>query len=359
MKKFLVFLICGIVSSALFAQETSSKDKWYFGAQIGVNHTGTETMGFGNFDGNIGFSGDLELGYKINPFIGVGLRLGYDRVHSIFGSTGEKAQGFNALEPSLNVEWNLINTILGYKEGRKNALSIYAGIVPAFTSDLPDGYRPADGTQNNYALGFRAGVNYEYLFSNNTGFIVDAGINSFNDKYDARGKNNGGNGKLDSHINLMVGIRKYFGGLNRKHRSDFKEEIVTRIVKRDTTVIKDIVEKKAPKDVYSIFFTIDKIDINESEVAKIQAVADFMKAHPEKVVFVFGYADKNTGTKRRNAWLAKNRARVIIEQLTETYGISADRIISYDQEGDKVQPFAEEEFEKNRATICVITDLVR
>ena len=83
-----------------------------------------------------------------------------------------------------------------------------------------------------------------------------------------------------------------------------------------------------------------------------------MKAHPEKVVFVFGYADKNTGTTQRNAWLAKNRARVICEQLTGTYGIDSSRIISYDQ-GDKVQPYTEEEFEKNRATICVITDLDR
>lgn len=353
MKKFLVFLICGIVSGAAFAQENSSKDRWYVQAEVGVNNTGTETMGIGTFKHNLGFMGNIEGGYEFNPYIGLGLQLAYDR------NNYKPADylGFNTLQPSLNLEWNITQTLLGYKENRKNAVRLYAGIAAAWTSTQTGGYHVDEQTDNGNALGFRAGLQYERNLGKAWGLVVDAGINTLNDKFDQM---RDANKNMDSHLDVAIGVRKYFGfGNSRKRRSDFKETIVNVIEKRDTTVLKEVVEKRHPRDVYSIFFDIDKIDIRPQEVAKIQAVADFMKANPEKVVFVFGYADKNTGTYQRNQWLAKNRARVIIEQLTDTYGIDPSRILSYDQEGDNVQPFTEEEFEKNRATICVITDLVR
>lgn len=352
MKKFLVFLICGIVSGAALAQENSSKDRWYIQAEVGVTNTGTETMGFGNFSHNIGFMGNIEGGYEFNPYIGLGLQVAYDRNNY---KPADYA-GFNTVQPSLNLEWNLTQTILGYKADRKNALRLYAGVATAWTSAQAGGYHVDTYTDNGAAFGVRAGLQYERNLGNAWGLVVDAGISTLNDKFDQMTQFK----KNDSHIDVAIGVRKYFGfGNMRKRRADFKETIVNVIEKRDTTVIKEVVEKRHPKDVYSIFFDIDKIDIRPAEVAKIQAVADFMKANPEKVVFVFGYADKNTGTYQRNQWLAKNRARVIIEQLKNTYGIEESRILSYDQEGDNVQPFSEEEFEKNRATICIITDLVR
>lgn len=353
MKKFLVFLICGIISSAAIAQENISKSRWYIQALAGVNTMGSDYMGIGNFKHNIGPAASLEMGYEFNPYIALGLQAQYDRLNYKPAENAD-AKGFNSIEGSLNLYWNLTNTFLGYKPNRKNAVRLYAGFAVANPSNLQDGYYVGDGTDNNNSLGYRAGIQYERNLGKQWGFVIDGGINSFNEKFTSIPNATG----MDSHINLMVGVRKYFGTY-RKHRSDFKETIVNTIIKRDTVHVKDVVEKKAPKEVYSIFFTIDKIDINASEVSKIKAVADYMKANPEKVVFVFGYADKNTGTAKRNSWLAKNRARVVIEQLTDTYGINPARIISYEQEGDKVQPYSEDEYEKNRSTICVITDLVR
>lgn len=352
MKKFLVFLICGIVSGAAIAQENISKSGWYIQGLVGANNAGTDNMSIGTFRHNLGLSGSLEGGYLFNPYIGAGLQVQYNRLH-LEDNNGAR-HGFNTLTPSLNLYWDLTNTFLGYIPNRMNHLRLYAGVATAFSSDLQDGYVLGDGTDNNNALGYRAGLQYERNLGKQWGFVIDAGINSFNDKLESYKVKN-----MDSHLNLMVGVRKYFGmGSVRKHRSDYFNEIVNYIEKRDTVRIKEYIEKPAPKDVYSIFFDIDKIDIRTSEVAKIESVARFMKAHPEKVVFVFGYADKNTGTTQRNNWLAKNRARVICEQLIKTYGIDASRIISHDQ-GDRVQPFTEEEYEKNRSTICVITDLVR
>ncbi len=354
MKKFLVFLICGLVSSATFAQENISKSGWYVQGLVGANNTGTDNMSIGTFKHNIGVSGSFEGGYVFNPYLSAGIQAQYNLLN-METAKGVK-ESFHALEPSLNVYWDLTNTFLGYIPNRMNHLRLYGGVGAAFTFGLPGGI-VIDGeakNDNHGVLGFRGGLQYERNLGNQWALLVDAGINTFNDNFESMKIKN-----MDSHINLQVGIRKYFGlGSVRKHRSDYNETIVNYIEKRDTVRLKDIIEKPAPKDVYSIFFDIDKIDIRTSEVSKIQSVASFMKAHPEKVVFVFGYADKNTGTTARNNWLAKNRARVICEQLVKTYGIDASRIISHDQ-GDRVQPFTEEEYEKNRSTICVITDLVR
>lgn len=348
MKKILALLFCGMFSMSMMAENTETKSRWYLQGLVGLNNAGTETMSIGEFSGNLGIIGDLQFGYEFNPYIGLGLQMQYAATHTKW--EGE-SYGLDALVPSLVLEWNINNTLLGYKADRKNNFRLYAGVACAYTGKLFTGYEKGDMTDNNYALGFRAGLQYERALKNDWAFLVDAGINSFNDKFEHRCE-----GGLDSHVGLQVGFRKYFGG--NKRRKDYDQTIVNYIEHRDTVTIKKIEELRNPKEMYSIFFVIDKIDIQPSEVSKIKAVADFMKAHPEKVVFVFGYADKNTGTKKRNAWLAKNRARVICEQLTGTYGIDPSRIISYDQ-GDNVQPFTEEEFEKNRATICVITDLER
>lgn len=358
MRNLLSLVFCAFVSVASFAQTSANtevtqirdtKARWYIQGLVGLNNAGTETMDIGEFGGNLGLMGDFQFGYEINPYFGFGLQLQYACTHTKWE---DKSYGLDAVVPSLVIEWNINNTILGFKEDRKNNFRLYAGVAGAYTGQLFTGYEKGDLTDNHYALGFRAGLQYEHMLKNDWAFVADAGINSFNDKFEHRKE-----GGLDSHVGLQVGFRKYFGRAT-KRRKDFKETIVNYIERHDTTVINKIEEIRKPKEMYSIFFEIDKIDIRESEVEKIQAVADFMKAHPEKVVFVFGYADKNTGTKKRNAWLAENRARVICEQLIQTYGIDPARIISYHQ-GDKVQPFAEEEFEKNRSTICVITDLER
>lgn len=351
MKKFLVFLICGLVSTVTFAQENISKSGWYVQGLVGANSCGTDHLGMFK---SVGFSGSLEGGYVFNPYIGAGLQVQYNRMAMKAEENSDK-KWFNSIEPSLNVYWDLSNTFLGYIPNRMNHVRLYGGVAVAFTNDLPGGYTDNNKSNNKGVLGFRAGLQYERNLGKQWAFVADAGINCFDKKYvalkDAK--------HIDSHVNLMVGVRKYFGlGSVRKHRSDYTETIINYIEKRDTVRLKEIVEKAGPKDVYSIFFDCDKIDIRTSEASKIESVASFMKANPEKVVFIFGYADRNTGTTARNNWLAKNRARVICEQLVKTYGIDPSRIISHDQ-GDNVQPFTEEEYEKNRSTICVITDMVR
>lgn len=356
MKKILLWLLLsGIFSAVSMAQNL--QDRWFCQILGGLNNTGTETLSMGHFKNNIGYSAGVSLGYMINPYISLYAQSEFNRLHSKTLSTDYVAPNtyfaFNCVEPSFNLSWNLTNTFLGYKEDRRNALSLFGGGAGAFASKLAGGFEDRGYFSHNETVyGYRAGLEYVHHFNDGWGLVVQGVFQSFPDKLD--GITNGG---MDSHVNLMIGIRKSFGkrmAVNTVWGEPVVRERVVTEVRRDTVVV----DRVEDKDTYAIFFEIDKIIIRDSQVSKIQAMANYMKANPEKVVFMFGYADDNTGTKARNAWLAENRARVIKEELMNKYGIDESRIITHHQ-GDVVQPYPEEEFWNNRATVCVVTDLER
>ena len=99
-----------------------------------------------------------------------------------------------------------------------------------------------------------------------------------------------------------------------------------------------------------IFFTISSTQIDASEQAKVQELAEYMKKYPNSKIVITGYADKNTGNAVGNKSLSERRAATVADALNKQYGIDRSRMI-IDSKGDTVQPFNEEV--KNRVTICI------
>ena len=99
----------------------------------------------------------------------------------------------------------------------------------------------------------------------------------------------------------------------------------------------------------NVFFVINLATANAAEMAKIDEMAAFLKAHPQAKVTVTGYADAGTGTKSYNLALSKKRAEYVASKL-QAAGVAASQI-TVDAKGDTVQPFAEND--KNRVAICV------
>lgn len=62
-----------------------------------------------------------------------------------------------------------------------------------------------------------------------------------------------------------------------------------------------------------IFFRIGSSEIRASERPKVEALADYLRAHPETTVSVTGYADAATGGKARNLQLSMLRAAGVSE----------------------------------------------
>ena len=99
------------------------------------------------------------------------------------------------------------------------------------------------------------------------------------------------------------------------------------------------------------FFTINSAVISDEEAAKLVRYIDWLKANPDVNIAIAGHADKGTGTKRINQKLSEQRAAAVKDFLVER-GIAESRIVSVVANGDRIQPF--EENDLNRVVISTI-----
>lgn len=102
-----------------------------------------------------------------------------------------------------------------------------------------------------------------------------------------------------------------------------------------------------------VFFRIDKSVIDAAEWSKIEKAVDYLTKYPQANVIVTGYADKKTGYPAYNMRLSERRAKAVSQVLMEKYNINPLRI-SINWEGDKIQPFEVNEW--NRVVVFVIEE---
>lgn len=97
-----------------------------------------------------------------------------------------------------------------------------------------------------------------------------------------------------------------------------------------------------------INFAFDKSDIRETDKAKLQAIADFLKAFPQAKLMIEGHCDER-GTNEYNLALGDRRA-VAAQRYLVGLGSTEDRLktISYGKEKPKVQGKDEESWLVNR-----------
>lgn len=97
-----------------------------------------------------------------------------------------------------------------------------------------------------------------------------------------------------------------------------------------------------------INFDYDKSDIREADKAKLQAIADFLKAYPQAKLQIEGHCDER-GTVEYNLALGERRAHSAQAYLVGL-GVASDRLstISYGKEKPKVQGHDEESWLANR-----------
>ena len=90
--------------------------------------------------------------------------------------------------------------------------------------------------------------------------------------------------------------------------------------------------KAAEAALKDVHFDFDKADILEKDKGVLQAIADFMKAHPQAMVMVDGNCDER-GTVEYNLALGERRAHAAMDYLVGL-GVSASRLstLSYGKE---------------------------
>lgn len=102
--------------------------------------------------------------------------------------------------------------------------------------------------------------------------------------------------------------------------------------KADTVVVKQVASDLITFP-YLVNFVIDKVEVVNRERVNLRVVADMMKATPDQKYLICGYADKHTGTVKRNIWLAEHRSKNVYKILTEEFGVPKSQLVLDDKGG--------------------------
>ena len=74
-----------------------------------------------------------------------------------------------------------------------------------------------------------------------------------------------------------------------------------------------------------IVFEFDKAILKSESKAALEAIAQYLKAHPDKAFYVVGHTDAK-GTFAYNRKLSSDRAYAVVDALVKTYGVAAQRL---------------------------------
>lgn len=364
------FFFCGLmtvamlaVSSVVSAQEKSNKDaegrtvrgpyetnsfgsNWFIGVAGGINTVATFKLPAGMTNkAGVGGAVELTVGKWVTPC--VGLRLGYQGI-GLNGKLINAGVSESYKRPyhyaHAEVLWNVSNAIGGYRDDRFWNFSPYltTGYVYSKASNyvlgvgLLNSLRLTDRldltidlrgvTSKSQMLGLPSGRNL--VFSALVGLSVDLGKNKWKrvtqipEGYapystamvDELKSKNAQYAKENDQLGREVASLKKENGALRSENDALKKAVKT--------------PKKLTVTSGAVFFTIGETTLSSADLYQLDFyVKNVIEQDPEAKFLLTGYADKNTGGKRRNQYLSEKRVEYVSNLLRTKYNVDANRII--------------------------------
>lgn len=341
----------------------SFKPHWFIQLQGGAQ----ETLGEAKFNELISPTAQLEIGYQFTPVWA--LRLGANAWQSKGGWKQNSADAFgfpkntfkwNYVAPALDVKFNLINAICGWKKGRVFTMNLIAGGGVNFAGSLDDAegiYKTVSSTgvktgeiemahyrDKSQVMPFgRFGLDLDFAVSSIVSLNLEGMAHVLSDHYNGKHTDN-----ADWYFNVMAGIKIALGKTYNKN-VEFTPAPAPVVVPEPEPEPEPVVEVIEPFQC-NVFFKINKTVAEPQEVAKVTELAAYMQKYPDCKVTLCGYADKGTGNPRINRRLSEGRVNYVANMLRNEYNIDADRIYT-EFKGDTEQPFADND--SNRVTVCL------
>lgn len=163
---------------------------------------------------------------------------------------------------------------------------------------------------------------------------------------------------------LMLGISYKFSKTIHFQRLGYdvdftRQQVLDAVTEGDVmqTVIesqRDVVEVALPPElIEAAFFQIDRVELQHTYVLNLGFYAELIKSHPQQKFLVKGFADVEVGSMKRNLWLCEQRAKVVADVLTRTYGVNPDQLVVGGGDLELDIPFLREQghHKFNRCTI--------
>lgn len=394
MRKVLLTLSLSVLCLSALAQDPEGFfPGWYFGAKGGVSLTAGET----NESNLLSPRAALDFGYQFTPVFGLRAEASAWEGKGALPAI-DKIFKYNFGQLNLDATFDLCNLFGKYKFNRTVNPYLFAGIGinDRFNNDEAQALK-ADFPVKNWlwddsVISFtgRFGLGADFRLCDALAITLEVADNVLSDHFNSKDGNawNVFNSEVDFDYQLtaLAGLKFNFGAANKRKaaiaaaeaaaaeaaaaaaakaaadKAAAEKAAAERAAAEKAAAEKAAAERAAAEKaaaeaaraaaratVENVYFTINKYDINPSEVAKIDHIIAVMKQYPEAVVSITGYADKFTGTAKRNLFLSQERAAVVCKALVDA-GISQDRITS-NFYGDTKQ--VSEVPEENRVSICV------
>ena len=388
LKSLTLILAVALGAQVAFAQQSKSDPSvefnphWYGQIQGGAAYTIGETT----FKNLISPAGALSLGYQFNPSLGVRLNAaGFQGKGAVVAPL--EVYKFNYLQGAADLTLNLAQ-LFGYKHDRVFNPFVFIGGGAALgfrngannvTKTNPKEYFALHWTGKMITPVARVGLGADFRLSDAVALTLEVNDNILSDRFNSKKV-----GHPDFQFNALAGLKINFGKTTRPsakylaelaaaeaaaaaEKARLEAERAAKLAAEKAAAEKAAAEKAAADKLaaekaaaeklaaemrqVNTFFTINSYVISDEEAAKLIRYIDWLKANPDVNIAIAGHADKGTGTKRINQKLSEQRAAAVKAFLTER-GIAESRIVSVVANGDRIQPFAENDL--NRVVISTI-----
>jgi outer membrane protein OmpA-like peptidoglycan-associated protein len=388
LKSLTLILALALGAQVAFAQQSKSDPSlefnphWYGQIQGGAGYTIGETA----FKDLISPAGALSLGYQFNPTLGLRFNVaGYQGKGNVVAPL--EVYKFNYLQGAFDLTLNLAQ-LLGYKHDRVFNPFVFLGGGVAYgfkngannvTKTNPKEYFAYLWEKNMVTPVARVGLGADFRLSDAVALTLEVNENVLSDKFNSKKV-----GHPDFQFNALAGLKINFGKTTRPsakylaelaaaeaaaaaEKARLEAERQAKLAAEKAAAEKAAAEKAladklaaekaaaeklaAEMRQVNTFFTINSYVISDEEAAKLVRYIDWLKKNPDVNIAIAGHADKGTGTKRINQKLSEQRAAAVKDFLVER-GIAESRIVSVVANGDRIQPF--EENDLNRVVISTI-----
>lgn len=355
MKKGLLFTMLVAVSVCLPAQEKGkTEDKsyrvetnrfsanWFISGGIGAQ------MYFGDDNSNADFGKrlapalDISVGKWFTP--GLGIRFSYNGLQAkgaspyadgayVTGaqySNGYYKQKWNVANFHGDVLFDLSNMIGGYNEERLYSFIPYlgAGVAHSWSNPTENDFGVNIGLINRFRLSPALNLNVELrslLMKNSFGGVSKEGMAGVTVGIAYKLKKRGW--KPVSTVPMvpqsqLSDLNDRINALKGENESLKRDLVAARNQKPEV-----IVKKEAgfvPRLV--VVFNIGKSNVSKREYMNIESMSKGVKANPDKIFTVCGYADKGTGSAVSNMKLSKKRAEAVRDIMVNDFGVPASQL---------------------------------
>ena len=250
--------------------------------------------------------------------------------------------------------WNISNAFSGYKETR------FWNVVPYVSAGLLHGYGAAGVAAKNNQFAVGAGIYNTLRLSNRVNLTLDARQLIF------KGTFNGNAGGVAAMSSVSVGVAVNLGKTNWKRAvnvpagyAPYSVAAVTALkddsakyaeqaealakekealaaeneaLKAENEALEDALAaaegKKLTVSPGAVFFTIGRTELDSRELYHLDFyIKNVIEQDADATFVLTGYADKDTGGKKRNQYLSEKRVEYVLDVLRTKYNVSEDRLI--------------------------------